>query len=474
MPRRRQPGRPARAGRPGSSPRAAADLLAKLARAVQAAHDQGIVHRDLKPGQHPLRRARASPRSPTSAWPSGRRRARPDPDPGGDGHAGLHGPRAGPGRTKFVGPAADVYALGVILYECLAGAGPVRRRDSLVLLLDGSSSEEPRPPEAARPGPAPRPGGDLPEVPGRRTRPTATRARRAGGGPAAVPGRRADPGPAGRALARMAWLWCRRNPLPAALAARCSCLALRRLARPSAGPGARPTRERSEKALIADYLSDRVLAESSTEVNPRGARFTVRELLDRVGSRIGGDFQGHPEVEASIRETVGKSYLSLGEYARAEAHLRAAIGARRRLRGPGDPAALRVANLLAVLLDAVRPARRGRGPAPREPRRLPAARSARTTRSPSRRRPGSGPCSGPPASWTRPSPCSGRPSRPAAASSRRTTPTPSGRSATSACWRSTAGGSTRPRRWPTNTSGGSAAPGAPSTPTTWRPWPTSA
>ncbi len=30
-------------------PRAAADLVAKLARAVQAAHDQGIVHRDLKP-----------------------------------------------------------------------------------------------------------------------------------------------------------------------------------------------------------------------------------------------------------------------------------------------------------------------------------------------------------------------------------------------------------------------------------------
>jgi eukaryotic-like serine/threonine-protein kinase len=103
--------------------------------------------------------------------------------------------------------------------------------------------------------------------------------------------------------------------------------------------------------MIAEYLADHVLAEASTEVNPRGAQFTVRDLLDRVGSRIGGDFQGHPEMEASVRETVGKSYLSLGEYARAEPHLRASLALDVELRGAGDPSSLRVSNLLAMLLE---------------------------------------------------------------------------------------------------------------------------
>ena len=35
-------------------------------------------------------------------------------------------PEQARGQGKFVGPEADVYALGVILYECLTGARPVR------------------------------------------------------------------------------------------------------------------------------------------------------------------------------------------------------------------------------------------------------------------------------------------------------------------------------------------------------------
>src|SRR5689334_11734215 len=96
--------------------------------------------------------------------------------------------------------------------------------------------------------------------------------------------------------------------------------------RSSAGSRASPgSGARLKSARLVDYLTNAVLAESSTEVNPRGAGFTVVEMLDRSAARIGGDFQGQPEIEAAVREAVGGAYLSLGEFARAETHLRAAL-----------------------------------------------------------------------------------------------------------------------------------------------------
>jgi serine/threonine-protein kinase len=44
-------------------------------------------------------------------------------------------PEQAAGRTKFVGPAADIYALGAILYECLAGRTPFAAEDTVQLLV---------------------------------------------------------------------------------------------------------------------------------------------------------------------------------------------------------------------------------------------------------------------------------------------------------------------------------------------------
>jgi hypothetical protein len=53
-------------------------------------------------------------------------------------------PEQAAGRAKFAGPAADVYALGVILYECLTGRVPFRDEDA-VRLLERVAGDEPPP-----------------------------------------------------------------------------------------------------------------------------------------------------------------------------------------------------------------------------------------------------------------------------------------------------------------------------------------
>jgi serine/threonine protein kinase/tetratricopeptide (TPR) repeat protein len=141
-------------------PAEAAALLASLAEAMQHAHERGIVHRDLKPqnllltasGQvlpgdtSTMKSASASlssadktvglappQTSPVVAKISDFGLAkRHDEDEGLTQTGAILGtpsymaPEQAFGHSKHVGPAADIYALGAILYECLTGRPPFR------------------------------------------------------------------------------------------------------------------------------------------------------------------------------------------------------------------------------------------------------------------------------------------------------------------------------------------------------------
>jgi serine/threonine-protein kinase len=118
------------AGRP-LPPRDAARLVAALAEAMHLAHSRNLVHRDLKPGNVLLAGEAGTPVGQCQPKVTDFGLVRQlDADSGQTfdglviGTPSYMAPEQAEGRARSAGPAADVYALGAILYECLTGRPP--------------------------------------------------------------------------------------------------------------------------------------------------------------------------------------------------------------------------------------------------------------------------------------------------------------------------------------------------------------
>jgi serine/threonine-protein kinase len=118
------------AGEPQPS-RVAAELVAKLARGMAAAHARGVVHRDLKPGNVLL-----TPDGEPKITDFGL--AKRIDDESGQTHTGAilgtpsyMAPEQASGESKRVGPPADIYALGAILYDMLTGRPPFKGESAM-------------------------------------------------------------------------------------------------------------------------------------------------------------------------------------------------------------------------------------------------------------------------------------------------------------------------------------------------------
>jgi WD40 repeat protein/tetratricopeptide (TPR) repeat protein len=277
---------------------AAAQLVESLARAIQHAHQCGVVHRDLKPANVLLAFSREPSAGAAPAGGSQLNEAVPKITDFGlakflEGAAGVTqtgavlgtpsymAPEQARGHGREVGPAADTYALGAILYELLTGRPPFRA-EGVLETLEQVCTQEPAPPRQLN-AQVPR---DLETVclkclqkePARRYATAEALAddlrRFLDGRPVAA----RPVGPAARA-----WRWCRRNRAVAALlAAVAVCLLAGTavavvLAVIARGQAAR-ARDQLAETNHQRYNSEMMVLQAAWE---RGLTAHVLELLDR-------------------------------------------------------------------------------------------------------------------------------------------------------------------------------------------------
>ena len=127
-------------------PAEAAALVETLARAVHAAHQQKVVHRDLKPGNI-LLAADGSPKITDFGLAKTLEDEASNATRTGAivGTPSYMAPEQAAGKGRDVGPAADVYALGTILYETLTGRPPFRGATPLDTVLQVTTGDPVRP-----------------------------------------------------------------------------------------------------------------------------------------------------------------------------------------------------------------------------------------------------------------------------------------------------------------------------------------
>ncbi len=110
------------------TPQQAAALVGKLAQALQVAHARGVIHRDLKPANIMIK-TKGQRREPVIvdfglAHRVNREKTRLTKAGQVMGTLAYMAPEQIRGDLKEIGPACDIYALGVILYELLTGRLP--------------------------------------------------------------------------------------------------------------------------------------------------------------------------------------------------------------------------------------------------------------------------------------------------------------------------------------------------------------
>jgi tetratricopeptide (TPR) repeat protein len=97
---------------------------------------------------------------------------------------------------------------------------------------------------------------------------------------------------------------------------------------------------------INSFLNDMLMAADPRRA--RGRDVSVAEILDMAAARVDRELADDPAIEASLRHTIGTTYLSLSRLAEAESQLAKAARLSEELHGPADRRTLSTMNSLAA------------------------------------------------------------------------------------------------------------------------------
>jgi tetratricopeptide (TPR) repeat protein/tRNA A-37 threonylcarbamoyl transferase component Bud32 len=381
--------------------RKAAELVETLARAVHYAHSRGVVHRDLKPANVLLADRGGTPTLKITDFGLAKQL-----DSASDlSHTGAiigtpayMAPEQALGKSSEVGPPADIYALGAILYECLTGRPPFKGASALEV-LEMVRTREP----AAVSRLASKTPRDLETICQKSLRKTPSN-RYATAQDLADDLRRylnhepIQARPVG--TAERVWRWCRRNPRFAGLLgmfllviavalvsvtilwqqaesqrhlaeasnthalrqqeiaeqqraaaetekgkAEASALVARNQEIAANAARARAESEAEKAKRVAEFLGGIFEAADPLGVSgyggliPKttGEKLSVLELLNRGAARIDSDKTVTPDTRALIKDRIGNALLGLGEFDRANVLLSEALKLRGIHLGPEHP-----------------------------------------------------------------------------------------------------------------------------------------
>jgi len=332
------------------------ELVARVCDAVQHAHTKGVIHRDLKPANilvsatgHPkvldfgvARVADADDQGASLATEAGQI----------VGTIAYMSPEQVAGDSNEVDTRADVYALGVILYELLTGAMPVEVRGTTVVEAARRIAEIRPAPIGARDR---RLKGDLQTIVAKALEKDRERRYQSAGDLGADLRRWLANEPIQARKASAGYLilkFAQRHTELVVAGALAVLLLIGGIIGTSIGMAhamtqrTRADREARRATAVNEFLVTRMLGAANPE-EAQGREVTVREVLDKATGEIDEAFPDDPGLRSDLRVTVSKTYLALGDVDTAIANAQAAVDLSEKETGPDSETTLLAVNNLA-------------------------------------------------------------------------------------------------------------------------------
>jgi tetratricopeptide (TPR) repeat protein len=322
------------------------EIMTRICDAVHHAHQRGIIHRDLKPGNILVDEggepkvldfgvARVTDRNAQATRQT---------DVGQIvGTLAYMSPEQVLGDPLELDTRSDVYALGVIVYELLAGRAPYQLSPSLPEAVLAIREADPAPLGSVNRAYR----GDVETIVAKALEKDKARRYASAAGMAEDIHRYLNEEPIvarppnaayrmGKFARRHKALMAGASVVFAVLIAGIVAITLEAARALHAEQVA--LRESATAQAVNDFLQNDLLAQASaaTQAGPNtkpDPDLKVRTALDRAAVRITGRFEGQPEVEAAIRETIGQTYMDLGLYPETRTQLERALELHRRVLG---------------------------------------------------------------------------------------------------------------------------------------------